>query len=174
MNQNTEYSHRDSLRRIQNTECLAPRPALGVEIARLAIEYADAKVPFEHRGTSRNGCDCTGLLIGICRELGYLKDYELRDYPYDWNLHAGASNYVIDELTKYAVEVPRSEAAVGDIAVMRIGKCPAHCGIIVAPGPVIVHSLVTSKYCRKSVLRNSQWSERWIKTFRFCEAKLSG
>jgi len=146
--------------------------SLNVRIAELALQYAKLKVPYEHRGTTRNGCDCTGLIIGICRELGYLNGFVLRQYSKQWNLHAGAGNYVIDELSKIAQRVPNKLATVGDIAVMWFGKCPAHCGIIVKPGPVMVHSLMSNGYCKKSLLKNSQWSSRWLATYRLTEEKL--
>ncbi len=145
---------------------------LGIKIAALAIEYADQRVPYRHRGMTRRGCDCTGLPIAICRELGFLREFVLRQYSSDWNLHAGAGNQVVEELGKFGVEIPNRQAAVGDIAVMLFGKCPAHCGIIISPDLIFVHSLKTNKCCKKSVLKNSVWSSRWVKTFRLIEEKL--
>ena len=152
---------------------LHPAGTLNARIAELAIEYAKDKVSYEHRGTTRNGCDCTGLIIGICREMGYLKKFVLREYCKQWNLHKGAGNYVIEELSKIARKVPNNQAIIGDIAVMWFAKCPAHCGIIVKPGPVMVHSLLTNKCCKKSLLKNSQWSRRWLATYRLIEERLS-
>jgi len=157
----------------QNHKSSIDNRQLGISIAELAIEYADQRVPYQHRGTSRNGCDCTGLIVAICRELGYLKKFVLRQYREDWNLHAGAGNQVIEELRKFGVEIPKREAGIGDIPVMLFGKCPAHCGIIVARGPVIVHSLKSEHYCNKSVLKKSMWSARWVTTFRLIEEKLN-
>jgi cell wall-associated NlpC family hydrolase len=150
----------------------ADRRTLNVKIADLAIEYASLKVPYQHRGTSRNGCDCTGMLIAIARELGYLKRYVLRKYPPDWNLHAGAGNQVIEELSKVADELSKSKASIGDIAVMAFGKCPAHCGIIVDDQLTMVHSLSTNKCCTYGLLKNSLWQSRWLTTFRLNQEKL--
>jgi cell wall-associated NlpC family hydrolase len=145
---------------------------LNQKIAELAIEYADQRVPYEHRGMSRNGCDCTGLLVGILQELGFLKDFVLRDYPADWNMHSGADNYVIEELSKYGDEIPKSQATIGDVPVMTFGKCPAHAGIIISGDLVFVHSLITNGFVRKSLLKNSKWSARWLTTFRMAVGKI--
>jgi cell wall-associated NlpC family hydrolase len=59
-------------------------------------------VPYQHRGMTKRGCDCTGLLIGILQLLGYLPNYKLREYPKDWNLHAGAGDYIREEISKIA------------------------------------------------------------------------
>ena len=140
--------------------------------ARLAGEWARAEVPYQHRGMSRQGCDCTGLLIGIARELGYLRDYQLRKYPPDWNLHAGAGNQVIEEICRFAEPIDKSQAGPGDIAVMLFGKCPAHVGLIVDDKGLIVHALKTNGCCTYGHLQNSTWSSRWIAAYRLKEEKL--
>lgn len=132
--------------------------------ARLACEWAEASVTYRHRGTTRNGCDCTGLLIGIARELGYLKKYKLRRYAIDWNLHAGAGDYITTELIKFGSAIPNGRAAPGDIAVMTFGKCRAHVGVIVREDLLMVHSLKTNGRCKYDILKNSMWSRRWIET----------
>ncbi|GAH75445.1 unnamed protein product, partial [marine sediment metagenome] len=44
----------------------------GREIAEEARKWADAKVPYRHRGVTNEGCDCSGLLIGVMQKLGCL------------------------------------------------------------------------------------------------------
>ena len=146
---------------------------LRADFARLAIEWAKAEVPYQHRGTNRQGCDCTGILIGIAREMGFLKNYKLRKYPSDWNLHAGAGNQVIEEISKFGHEINQSQSGIGDIAVMRFGKCPAHCGIIVNENLIMVHCLKTNKRVKFDILKNSMWSSRWLTTYRPDENKLN-
>jgi cell wall-associated NlpC family hydrolase len=145
---------------------------LGSNIAALAREWAAERVPYLHRGTTRSGCDCTGLILGIAREMGFLLDYKLREYPPDWNLHGGAGNQVIDELKKFADAVAPHEVVAGDIVLMRFGKCPAHCGIIVEPH-IMVHNWRSGRYCRFAMLQNSMWSRRWISTYRFNVKRLA-
>lgn len=134
--------------------------------AETARTWVDRQVPYEHRGTSCNGCDCTGLLIGVARELGHLGGYELRQYGPQWNLHAGAGNQAVEEIEKFADVIDSKDATIGDIAVMRFGKCPAHCGIIVDNNGMMVHSLKTNLKVTYGMLRNSVWSKRWISTYR--------
>ena len=146
---------------------------LAESVALLATEWAEAKVPYRHRGTTRRGCDCTGLVIGIVQELGFIADYVVREYPADWNLHAGAGQYVIEELDKVADRISKDQAGPGDVPVMNFGNCPAHCGIIVEPF-LMVHCYRDGLHCKLAVLRKSPWSKRWTHTFRFNYEKLSG
>jgi cell wall-associated NlpC family hydrolase len=122
-----------------------------------ALQWTADRVKYRHRGITRAGCDCTGLLIGIARECGYLKNYELRDYGRQWNTHA---------------EVPKSETGPGKIVVMRFKLCPAHVGIIVNDNLLMVQIHAKAKYCKATPLRNSPWSARWIATYELNETKM--
>jgi cell wall-associated NlpC family hydrolase len=148
-----------------------PDLSLAESFAQVARQWAADKVPYRHRGTTRTGCDCTGLLIGVAQELGFLAGYVLRDYPPDWNLHSGAGLHVIEELERFGDPISKSEAGPGDVAVMYFGRCPAHCGIIVAPH-LMVHCWRDGLYCRYGMLRNSPWSRRWSASYRFDGEKL--
>ena len=139
-----------------------------------ARKWADAKVKYRHRGTTKRGCDCTGLVIGIMRSLGYIKKYELRMYPRDWNLHSGAGNYIIEEITKISDEIPNNDIDNGDLVVFRFGKCIAHIGVMVdMSSRLFVHSLFSAKCCKYSILKNSMWSKRWIKSYRLNNEKMA-
>jgi len=138
-----------------------------------AIKWADAKVKYLHRGVSKFGCDCTGLIIGICRSLGYLGAYKLRDYPPDWNIHAGRGNHIEEELNKVANEIRQEEMEEGDILVFYFFTCLAHVGILVNKNNgMFVHSLVTSKRCEYAIYKNSMWSSRFKKVFRLDPIKM--
>ena len=131
-------------------------------------------VKYRHRGTTKRGCDCTGLLIGALRTLGNLRSYELREYKKDWNLHAGAGNYICEELDRVGNEIPNNEAGNGDIPIFRFGKCLAHAGVIVDMSKrLFVHSYLTAGKCQYAILRNSIWSERWKKTYRLSSEKMA-
>lgn len=131
-------------------------------------------VPYRHRGTTRQGCDCTGLLIGVARELGYLKHFKLRKYKQDWNLGSGADDQVIKQLKKMGDLIGNSQADIGDIIVMNFGRCGDHCGILVdVHKKLMIHCYRTLKKCRYGILRNSRWSRRWIQTYRIDEQKLA-
>ncbi len=138
-----------------------------------AIKWAEEKVRYVHRGVSKLGCDCTGLIIGVCREIGYLGNYKLRNYSKDWNLHNGAGNYIIEELEKVANEIPKNEITEGDILVFSWGRCLAHVGILVNKNNgKFVHCFVDSKKCIYGILFNSGFGKRWKKSYRLNVEKM--
>jgi cell wall-associated NlpC family hydrolase len=144
----------------------------GEQFAQQAIQWLD--VPYQHRACTRGGCDCTGLLLGVARELGYLKQYELRNYPQDWNLHGMADNYIAEQLGRFGHVVPNSHAATGDVLIFHLGKCLAHCGILVnAETMLMVHCYRTSRKVARAIVRNSKWSKLWRKSYRIDETKLA-
>jgi cell wall-associated NlpC family hydrolase len=126
-------------------------------------------VPYQHRGTTRAGCDCTGLIIGVLKELGYLKWYVLRKYAKDWNLHAGADDYLVREISKIADPVMFGTA--GDIILFRFGRCTAHAGIVIDNG-LFIHNHVNARKCTIGKLSNSPWSKRIAGYYRIREDRL--
>ena len=144
---------------------------LRIQLCDIVTEWKNLKVQYEHRGTSRNGCDCTGLVIGALREMGYLRNYKLRKYPPDWNLHAKADDYITEEVKKFADEV--KEPNVGDLILFHIGKCVAHVGVIIENG-LFIHCFKKSKKCVASSLWNSRWTKRISSFYRLNKDKLNG
>ena len=142
---------------------------LGDNLAEQAVQWIGVK--YEHRGTTRYGCDCTGLIIGCLRELGYMGRYKLRNYPFDWNLHAGAGDYLCQELDKIATDVTGQQPEPGDIAVFRFGKCRAHAGIV-CNWPIFVHSLVTREQCCRASAHGPLWKRRLDRLYRLDIRKL--
>lgn len=128
-------------------------------------------VQYEHRGITRNGCDCTGLIIGTLKEMGYLKNYKLRSYPPDWNLHAKADNYIVEEVKRVADKVMSPE--IGDLVLFHFGRCVAHIGVIIENG-LFVHCHRKSRKCKPSSLWNSPWTKRISDFYRLNEDKLNG
>ncbi len=133
--------------------------------------WRDLNVKYEHRGMTRKGCDCTGLIIGSLRELGYLKNYKLRKYPIDWNLHAKADNYIVEEISKVADEITRPN--IGDLVLFYFGRCVAHVGVLIEDG-LFIHCHMKSRKCKASKLWNSQWTKRIVGFYRLDENKLNG
>lgn len=144
---------------------------LRTRLCSIAKEWKDLGVHYEHRGTSRKGCDCTGLIIGTLQEMGYLKDYKLRNYPRDWNLHAKADNHIVEEVEKIADEIKVPD--VGDLSLFTFGKCVAHIGIVIEHG-LFIHSYMASEKVKVSSLWNSRWSKRIFGFYRLNEDKLNG
>jgi len=129
------------------------------------------RTPYLHRGTTRRGVDCTGLIIAILSELGYMTDYRLRQYPSDWNLHGGAGNYIEDEIVKIADEIPKHQTEPGDLILIRFGRCLSHCAIVM-PTDLILHAFLTAKMVKYDLLRGPKWGNRWVKTYRLSLEKL--
>lgn len=136
-----------------------------------AIRWANIPVPFRHRGLTKQGCDCTGLLIGVAQSLNRLNKYQLRKYKFDWNLHGGACDIITTELEKVADCVVKSPPKIGDLLVFKFGKCNAHAGIFVG-NYTFAHSL-SHHVCQLSLIKNSQWSARWTSTYRFNDEKMA-
>lgn len=144
---------------------------LKIQLCNVVKLWKNLKVQYEHRGITRNGCDCTGLIIGALRELGYLRNYKLRNYPPDWNLHAKADDYIIEEVSKVADEITKPD--IGDLVLFHIGRCVAHVGVIIEDG-LFVHCHKKSKRCIISSLWNSPWTKRISSFYRLKESKLNG
>ncbi len=140
---------------------------LRTQFALKAITWLN--VPYQHRGITRNGCDCTGLIIGAAQEVGLLKDYKLRKYPIDWNIHQ-VDNHIEQQLKIYGFEVPNNKIENGDIVLMHFGRNISHCGIMVnVKKMMMIHCYRTVKKVTFGILRNSKWSARWQKTYRLNE-----
>ena len=139
------------------------------QLAEQAKTWLD--VSYEHRGITRFGCDCTGLIIGCLRELGYMQHYHLREYPFQWNLHGGAGDYICEEVVKIADLVPNHSPKPGDIVVFRFARCRAHAGLIVA-APKFIHALSSNEKVCWAVLAGRQWAKRWERTYRINADKL--
>lgn len=144
---------------------------LRTRFCNVAKTWKSLSVKYEHRGTTRKGCDCTGLIIGILQELGYIKDYKLRKYPPDWNLHAFADDHITEEVVKVAYKIAKPD--IGDLVLFYIGRCVAHIGVVIE-NDLFIHCHRRSKKCIISSLWNSQWTKRIVGFYRLNEDKLNG
>lgn len=142
---------------------------LRTQLCKVAKEWLALKIKYQHRGLTRNGCDCTGLIIGVLRELGHMRKYVLRNYSPQWNLHAGADNYIIEEADKVADRVKTPEP--GDLVLFYFGRCVAHAGIVIE-NDLFIHCYKKSKKCVVSKLWKSEWTKRIAFFYRLNEDKL--
>lgn len=143
---------------------------LRIQLSNVAKIWKSLGVRYQHRGITRKGCDCTGLVIGILQELGYMKNYKLRIYPPDWNLHAFADDHIVKEVEKVADKIVKPD--IGDLVLFYFGKCVAHIGIIIENG-LFIHCHRSSKKCVVSSLHNSQWTKRISGYYRLNEGRLN-
>lgn len=80
-------------------------------------------IPFVHQGRTRAGVDCIGLVINVCKEVGFLlPDFDVNGYERipDGSLFA--------ECDKRLVRIPAP--VYGCIAVMKFDTEPQHIGFI--------------------------------------------
>jgi len=136
-----------------------------------AREWADLRVKYQHRGVTRGGCDCSGLPVGILKELGFLQDFVMPCYPPDWNLHNAKFNYLLDYVNKLADEIPINERQPGDLLLFRFGKQISHAGIYIGDD-TFVHCYATNGVWY-GVLKNSPWGKRLVSAWRLDENKLN-
>jgi len=147
------------------------------QIAATAEVWADLKVPYVHRGFSRNGCDCSGLLVGVLQELGFVRDFEMPIYPIDWLLHDSNPNHLTTILPQYSEEV-KGPIIRGDILLFRFAKVISHLAIFVG-GNIMVHSQMGCPVSRDACLlgprskRVSGWSSRFVSSWRISLDKLT-
>ena len=127
-------------------------------------------IKFQHRSTTKFGCDCTGLIIGILKALGFGKNYELRNYPYDWNLHGMADDHIVKVVEKVSNKVIGKKKP-GDIVLFEQGKCTSHIGIVLE-NDMFLHALRKNRKSIISKLVNSKWSKRVVNYYRFDVEKL--
>ena len=143
------------------------------EFIKIVKEWVALKVPYRHRGYTRSGCDCTGLIIGPLVEmrldttvLG--RSYKLRNYAVDWCLHNGAGNYIVAELKKWFKEIPlNSTLQDGDILVFDLSGCPSHVGIMTNHKTnTFAHQHRLLSRCSYGSLNNPNWQKRVTNIFR--------
>lgn len=95
--------------------------------------------PFHHQARLKGkGCDCLGLFIGVAKELdikSHVSDNSGNLIPiasFDITTYSRQPNTakLIGNLDTYLDHVDKINMAVGDIALIMLGKNPQHLGII--------------------------------------------
>lgn len=90
--------------------------------------------PFHHQGRLRGvGCDCIGLVVGVCRALG-LGDADARGYA-----RTPDGRSLAEGLARHLAEIPPEAARPGDVLLLRIRRDPQHVGFL-GPGGSIIHA----------------------------------
>lgn len=137
-----------------------------VEVAR---EWKD--VPYKHRGMTKKGCDCGGLIIGILQQMGFLKKFKLSFYRKDWNIHRSDNNALMEHLKKYAFEISNSKLEPGDCIVFKFGQRGSHLGVYLGKTQFLhVHEAAGS--CTIDRVNQKAWSTRIKSIYRFNIEKL--
>jgi hypothetical protein len=96
------------------------------------------------------GVDCATLLKMVYVEAGVLAPFELGHYSPQFYQHSSEERY-LGWVLRYAHEIPRERAQVGDIVLFRIGLCFAHGALVIKPGwPNIIHAHSPSRCVRRA------------------------
>ena len=84
------------------------------------------------------GVDCAMLLARVFINVGLVEEFDPRPYPPDWYLHRSDERFLGFLLDRsHQVEKPE----VGDVMMLRVGRCFAHGAIITRIDPLtIIHS----------------------------------
>lgn len=115
---------------------------------------------FHHQGRAKGmGCDCAGLVIGVGRDLGLMKQYDFRAYgrlP-----HAGTLE---KQVASQLLPINIDDAKPGDVYLMVFEKEPQHLAIATDIG--LIHALAL----RRKVVEHgidATWASRIRSAWRF-------
>jgi cell wall-associated NlpC family hydrolase len=100
--------------------------------------------PFHHGADLKGaGVDCAMLLVRVYVDLGLVPPFDPRPYTHDWHLHRGEEKY-LNALLARAREIAQPRP--GDVAVLRVGRCYSHAGIVTRSDPLtLVHASLPSR-----------------------------
>jgi cell wall-associated NlpC family hydrolase len=90
-------------------------------------------IPFRHRGRTRAGLDCAGVVY-LARKQAHGIDIDFRVYP-----SRPTSQFVLDKIASYGTRIPIASATPGDVVVLRLGSFSTHLGVLTDGG--VVHAM---------------------------------
>ena len=126
--------------------------------------------PFHHQASVMGvGCDCLGFVRGVYRQCGGAQSIAIPNYGLFWS-ERGQFN-LRDSLSEHLHLIPRGDAMVGDILLlrMRFGGSPRHLAVLSDAGHSIIHC--DSRYGVTEVPFAPMWSRLCAATFRFKEVR---
>lgn len=123
-------------------------------------------LPYLSRGRTRDGVDCLGLVILVLHDVfgveiaNYLDEYDDAE-----DVAANGPAFEASATTWVAV-LPGAERP-GDVVLLRRGKWPCHCGVVVEPGRML-HSERGADAALESY-RETIWKKRVVAIYRHCD-----
>lgn len=95
------------------------------QIVAAAREWIDT--PFHHQARLKGvGADCIGLLIGLCREFGFVApDFDVTGYP-----RSPDGKTLLPMARQHMIEIDRAAMQPGDVVAVSFDKEPQHFGIL--------------------------------------------
>jgi NlpC/P60 family putative phage cell wall peptidase len=127
--------------------------------------------PYHHQARLKGvGCDCLGLVVGVAGELGLTRSdgtplirFDETDYS-----RQPDGERLTAMLQSLLHEIPKADAAPGDLALFTIEGNPQHVGLITEyEGALgVIHSYAPSRKVVEHRL-DKKWQQRIIKVFRW-------
>ncbi|HWR15175.1 MAG TPA: hypothetical protein VN577_10120 [Terriglobales bacterium] len=129
--------------------------------------------PYAHMAMVKGaGVDCAMILKAVYEKVfpELFAGVEIEYYPPDWHLHRDDERYV-DNILRYAEEIPESEVQPGDIVVIKFGRSFAHGGIVTG-WPNVVHAYMNARcVIEEDFLKNKELAGRPRRFFRLKKCK---
>lgn len=130
---------------------------------------------FEHQGrvrktaSSKGGCDCIGLIIGVTSALGIkCKGISLADIDHkNYSKHPDGISLRL-AMDEYLVPIPIDSAKAGDIFLMKIHKDPQHVAFVgnyEGGGLSLIHCYMQARGVVEHVF-DDYWRERVVAAYR--------
>lgn len=122
--------------------------------------------PYHHMADLKGvGVDCAMLLVRVFCDLGLVERFDPRPYTKDWMLHRSEENF-LGHLLARAREV--ATPGVGDVALMRVGRCFAHGAIVTETAPLtILHAYSPARRVVEEAIARTPAVAEAMKTARF-------
>ena len=127
--------------------------------------------PYHHQGRLKGkGCDCLGLAVGIAKELQLLHpsgellcSFDQPNYP-----RQPDGSYFVLKLEEVLFEVPKEDAAAGDIGLFAIQGNPQHVAIFSSfLGELgMIHSFAPARKVVEHRV-DKEWQSKLVKVFRW-------
>jgi NlpC/P60 family putative phage cell wall peptidase len=150
---------------------VTPSPGRGRDAAALARTWLGT--PYRHQASLKGvACDCLGLVRGVWRELYGYEPETAPPYRPDW-AETGAEETLLAAARRHLVELPLSEAGLGDVLLFRMaeGAVLKHAAIVsAAPHSEFVQMRMIHAYWGRACVESwlgPWWRRRLGAAFRF-------
>lgn len=121
--------------------------ATRAEICAVAISWE--MTPYHpHARIKGLGVDCAQFPIAVYSEFGALPTDYAPTYSQEWMTHRDEELY-LDEIRRFAREIPESEIKPGDLIVWKFGRTFSHSAILL-DSPIVIHAIIKGGFVLRS------------------------
>lgn len=132
------------------------------EFVRVALTWEG--VPWQKVGSSREGVNCLGLLVGIARECGFLEDIAAKEHQATF-IRPPLRGLMLKRAKEDLDPIPMEDVRPGDLLLFRFDGEPSHIAVVTQLNPLmIVHS---DGQVGIKVVRHSVVPKHWIPVMAF-------